>query len=143
MQEKQETVYVVAGSDAEDHLARRFPHKQAKQVGSGLRPRSIEQFLSGLPLTFQRGKAGQLQAVYHFTFTGAEQKQATITIRDGALCVEVGHHGDANLRVTADTSTWLGFLAKERSLAWALLRRRIRIKGSPSLLAAFGKCFPV
>lgn len=44
--------------------------------------------------------------------------------------------------VTADSETWLGFLAKERSLLWALLRRRIRIKGSPKLLAAFGKCFP-
>jgi len=50
--------------------------------------------------------------------------------------------GEADLRVTADSETWLGFLAKERSLLWALLRRRIRIKGSPKLLVAFGKCFP-
>ena len=27
-------------------------------------------------------------------------------------------------------------------LLWALLRRRVRIKGSPKLLVAFGKCFP-
>jgi hypothetical protein len=47
-----------------------------------------------------------------------------------------------DLRVTADSETWLGFLAKERSLLWALLRRKIRIKGSPRLLVAFGKCFP-
>ena len=40
------------------------------------------------------------------------------------------------------TETWLGILAKERSLLWALLRRRIRIKGSPRLLVAFGKSFP-
>jgi hypothetical protein len=46
------------------------------------------------------------------------------------------------LHVTADTETWLGFLAKERSLLWAILRRKIRIKGSPRLLVAFGKCFP-
>ena len=44
--------------------------------------------------------------------------------------------------VTADSETWLGFIAKERSLLWALLRRKIRIKGSPKLLIAFGKCFP-
>jgi hypothetical protein len=36
----------------------------------------------------------------------------------------------------------MNILAKERSLLWALLRRKIRIKGSPSLLVAFGKCFP-
>src|SRR6185295_453106 len=57
LQEKEETVYVVAGSDAEDHVARRFPRKKAKRVGNGLRPRSIQRFLSGLRLTFQPVKA--------------------------------------------------------------------------------------
>jgi hypothetical protein len=46
------------------------------------------------------------------------------------------------MQVTADSRTWLGFLAKERNLGWALLRRKIRLKGSPRLLLAFGKCFP-
>jgi alkyl sulfatase BDS1-like metallo-beta-lactamase superfamily hydrolase len=142
LQEKEETVYVVAGSDAEDHVARRFPHKTAKRVSNGLRPRSIERFLSRLPLTFQPGKAEGLQAVYHFSFTGMEEKRATITIRQGTLQVQDGHQGEPDLRVVADSETWLGFLRKERSLLWALLLRRIRIKGSPKLLVAFGKCFP-
>jgi ferredoxin len=142
LQEKEETVYVVAGSDAEDHVARRFPSKKTKRVGNGLRPGSVGRFLSGLRLTFQPGKAAKLNAVYHFTFTGAEQKQATVTICEGTLDVEDGHRGTADLHVTADSQTWLGFLAKERSLVWALLRRKIRIKGSPKLLLAFGKCFP-
>src|SRR5262249_19647307 len=142
LQEKQETIYVVAGSDAEEHVARRFPHKTAKRVGNGLRVGSIPAFLRGLALTFQRGKAAELNAVYHFTFTGQEEVQATVSIRDGVLQVQDGHQGEADLRVTADSKTWLGFLAKERSLLWALLRRSIRIKGSPKLLLAFGKCFP-
>ncbi len=142
LQEKEETVYVVTGSDAEEHVARRFPLKTIKRVGNGLRTRSIQRFLSGLPLTFQRGQAAKLNAVYHFTFTGKEAKQATVTIRDGTLQVQDGHHGEADLRVSADSAAWLGFLAKERSLLWALLRRKIRIKGSPRLLVAFGKCFP-
>jgi hypothetical protein len=142
LQEKEETVYVVAGSDAEDHVARRFPHKKAKRVGNGLRVRSIPAFLRGLALTFQPGKAANLNAVYHFTFTGKEEKQATVAIRNGTLQVQDGHQGDADLHVTADSETWLGFLAKERGLLMALLRRRIRIKGSPKLLVAFGKCFP-
>jgi alkyl sulfatase BDS1-like metallo-beta-lactamase superfamily hydrolase len=142
LQEKHETVYVVPGSDAEEHVARRFPLKTIKRVSNGLRPRSVQGFLAGLRLTFQPGKAAGLNAVYHFTFTGKEEKQATVTIRDGTLQVQDGHQGQADLRVTADSETWLGFLAKERSLLWALLRRRIRIKGSPRLLVAFGKCFP-
>ena len=46
------------------------------------------------------------------------------------------------MRVIADSETWLGFLAKERSLLWALVRRKIRLRGSPRLLLAFDKCFP-
>jgi ferredoxin len=140
--EREETVYVIAGSDAEEHVPRRFPRKKVKRVGSGIRANSITGFLFGLKLLFQPGKAAGLNAVYHFTFTGAEPKEATVTIRDGAMEVQEGHHGEPDLRVTADGATWLGFLAKERSLLWALLRRRIRIQGSPKLLVAFGKCFP-
>jgi hypothetical protein len=47
-----------------------------------------------------------------------------------------------DLRVTADSQWWLGFLAKERSLLWGLLRRKLRLKGFPRLLLAFGRCFP-
>jgi ferredoxin len=142
LQDKEETIYVVPGSDAEEHVARRFPHKKTKPVHNGLRPQSIQRFLFGLRLTFQRGQAAKLDAVYHFTFTGKEEKKATVTIRERTLEVQDGHEGKADLQVTADSETWLGFLAKERSLLWALLRRKIRIKGSPKLLVAFGKCFP-
>jgi ferredoxin len=140
--EKEETIYVIAGSDAEAYAPQRFPKKNVKQVGSGIRPRSIDGFLFGLTLTFQPGKAANLHAIYHFTFTGKEEKQATVTIRDDTWQVQDGHQGEANLLVTADSDTWLSFLAKERSLLWALLRRKIRIKGSPRLLVAFGTCFP-
>jgi alkyl sulfatase BDS1-like metallo-beta-lactamase superfamily hydrolase len=142
LQEKSETIYVVAGSDAEEHVTRRFPNKSAKRVSHGLRPQTIDGFLAGLPLTFQPGKAVRLHAVYHFTFTGPDERHATVTIRAGLLQVRDGHVGEADLRVTADSQTWLGFVRKERSLLWALLRRRIRIKGSPRLLIAFGRCFP-
>jgi ferredoxin len=141
LQDKVETVYAVPGSDAEEHVARRFPHKKVKRVGNGLRPRSIPRFLAGLPLTFQRGRAAHLNAVYQFTFTGKEEQLATVKIREGALEVQDGHQGEPDLRVTADSETWLGFLAKERSLLWALFCRRIRLHGSPRLLVAFGKCF--
>jgi len=143
LQDKEETVYVVPKSDADEYVAHRFPHKQIKRVGNGLnRLRSIQSFLNGMPLTFQRNQSKGLSATYHFNFTGAEEKRATVTIRGQKLEVTAGHNGKADIVITADTQTWLGFLAKERNLVWALLRRKIRIKGSPKLLLAFGKCFP-
>lgn len=142
LQEKEETVYVVPGSDAADYVPRRFPHKPVKFVGNGLRPQSIRGFLAALPWVFQREQSKGLDAVYHFTFTGDEQSKATVTIRNKTIKVEDGHNGKPDLRVTADSRTWLRFLAKETSIVTALLTFRVRMLGDPRLLLAFGKCFP-
>jgi len=141
LQAKQERIYVVPGSDAEAHVVKRFPHKQIKHVAGSLRPRSIQGFLDGLPLVFQRNRAEGLAATFHFSFIGEEPKQATVIIRNKTLAVHEGHLGKADLHVRADSRTWLRFLAKDRGLLWALLTRKIRLKGSPRLLVAFGKCF--
>jgi hypothetical protein len=142
LQDKVEDVYVIPGSDAAEHVARRFPHKTPRHVRGNLHPKSIGSFLKYLYVQFQPGQAKGLSAAYHFTFTGSEQREATIRIHDRKLTVEEGHHGPADLKVTADSKTWLGFLAREKSLAWALLTLRIRLRGSPLLLVKFGKCFP-
>ena len=142
LQDKEETVYVTPGSDAETYVTRRFPHKKPKRIGNGLRTRTIKAFLIGLRLVFQRNQSEGLDATYHFTFTGEEECRATVTIRNKTIDVQDGHTGAPNIRVSADSRTWLGVVAKERSLVWALIRRKIRIKGSPKLLMAFGKCFP-
>ncbi|MDZ7995325.1 MAG: SCP2 sterol-binding domain-containing protein [Nostoc sp. EfeVER01] len=142
LQDKEETIYVVPGSDAQDYVARRFPHKKVKQVSNSLRPNSIQGFLSGLPLVFQRNQSVGLDAIYHFTFTGKEQCQATVIIKDKTIQVENSHIGTANIHISADSYTWLQFLAKEQNIVWALIRRKIRVRGSLRLLQAFGKCFP-
>ena len=142
LQEKPETLYVVPGSDAEAYAARRFPAKAVKRIHNGLRPGSIRSFLEALPRVFQRHRSEGLSATYHFAFTGDEPAEATVVIRDKTVRVEPGHVGAPDLKVTADGLAWLGFVRKERSLAWALIRRRIRLKGSPRLLVAFGECFP-
>jgi dihydrofolate reductase len=72
-------------------------------------------------------------------FNGIKQR-ATITISNQTLTITDNHVGNADLQITADSDTWLGFVAKERNLIWALLRRKVRLKGSPRLLQAFAKC---
>ncbi|MCC7373760.1 MAG: 4Fe-4S ferredoxin [Verrucomicrobiales bacterium] len=142
LQEKVEAVFVLGGSDAEAHARRRFPHKEIRRVRNSLRPRSIATFLHGLRNTFQRGAAGDLAATYHFRFTGSESIEATVVIREGTLGVLAGRVGRADLSLTADAGTWLGFLAGERSLVWAVLRGRVRWRGNPRWLLAFQRCFP-
>ena len=141
LQQKEEAIYVVPGSDAEEYAARKYPHKSLRRVG-GVRPTSVKGFLGGMRIMFQRGQSKGLDAVYHFTFTGSDTATATVTIRDQALDVRDGLHGEADCAVTADADTWVGFLRKERNIVWAILRRRVRVKGPLKLLKAFGACFP-
>lgn len=142
MHAKQETVYVVPGSDADAYVTSRFPHKKLKRVSNGLRPNSVTMFLKSLPIVFQRGQAEGLNATFHFTFTGDENCKGTVIIRDKTLTVQEDLIGDPDLHVTADSRTWIKFLAKETSLPWALVSRKIRVKGSPKLMMAFARCFP-
>jgi putative sterol carrier protein len=95
-----------------------------------------------MPLAFQRHAAGKLDATYHFVFTGNEPAVATVTVRDGKLTVENELVGEPNIKVIADSETWLGFLGGERNLFWALLTRRVRVRGNPKWLLAFKRCFP-
>ncbi len=142
LQRKKETIFVVPGSDAETYVAKRFPNKAIKHVGNSLRPRSIQGFLDGLPLVFQRKKSKGLSATYYFTFTGQETEQTTVHIRNHTLQVLKGHHGTVDFHLTTDSQTWLGFLVKERNLLWALLTRNIRVKDSLKFLKTFARCFP-
>lgn len=141
LQQKEEVVHVVAGSDAEAHVARAFPHKTAKRV-AGLRPSTIRGFLDGMKVVFQSGQSKGIDAVYHFVFTGAETAEATVTIRGQSLDVRPGLVGAADCTIRADATTWLGFLRKERSITWGILRRKVRVSGGLSRLRDFGRCFP-
>ena len=93
-------------------------------------------------VSFQRHAAGKLDATYHFVFTGNEPAEATVAVHEGKLSVEDGLLNKPSLKIIADSETWLGILAGERSLLWALITRRVRLQGNPKWLLAFKRCFP-
>jgi len=141
LQQKTETVYVLPGSDAESHVLRTFPHKKIKRVGNGIRPPSVAGFVAVMPRAFQRHQSAGLDATYHFTFTGNEQVEATVIIKDKTINVQRGHTGIPDVRVQADATTWLRVLHKESSMIKEIIFRRIRVKGPMKLFKAFGRCF--
>ena len=140
-QQKAETVYVLPGSDAESHVLRAFPHKRVKRVGNGISPPSVAFFLASMPIAFQRHQADGLNATYHFTFSGSEEAEATVVIKDKSIKIEKGHAGVPDVRVHADAKTWLRVLHKETSMIKQIILRKIRVKGPLNLFKAFGKCF--
>jgi Fe-S-cluster-containing hydrogenase component 2 len=142
LQDKVETVYVIPGSDAESHTAKRFPHKRVKRVRNSLVPISIEGFKVGLPLVFQPNRAIGASVVYHFQFTGREVARFTVIVADRACEIHDGSIGQPDLRVEADSDSWIGFLRKERKALLAILTGKIRVRGDIRLLLKFARCFP-
>jgi Fe-S-cluster-containing hydrogenase component 2 len=140
--DREEPVYAVAGSDAEAHARKRFPHKKLRLVRSSLRPSSARAMFRSLPLTFQRGPAKGWRARYHFDLTGEGAVQATVEIDDGRLTVRDGLVGDADLRVSTDASLWIDIVTHRRSPVLATLTGRLRARGDRRLLARFAACFP-
>lgn len=142
LQKKVEPVFVVSGSDAEDHARKRYPHKRIVRVNNGLRARSIKTFLEFMPRVFQKNQSNGLEATYHFIFTGKEEIRATVLIRDKTIQVTEGLKGAADFEMIADSQTWLQVLAKEKHPIMAIFSRKVRTRGSVKYLIAFRKCFP-
>ncbi len=148
LQEKVETVYVVPGSDAEKHALRRFPHKPVRRVSNGMRPVSIEGFLRGLPLSFQRDAAAEVELLrVHFVFTSADEQAdkqsivATVEIERGKLRVHRELVGEPTVRVECDAKAWLGLLSGERKMLALLLSRKLKVKGPPEAMRRFQSLF--
>src|SRR5581483_4382887 len=95
LQERAEPVYVIEGSDAAAIARRKFKNKTVKPVSGGLRPRTIDGLLTFMPFVFQPNQSRGLDATFHFIFTGAEERKATITIRNRTLDIKDGLHGRA------------------------------------------------
>jgi ferredoxin len=141
--EREETIYVVAGSDAEAHVRRRFPHKRVQRIRSSLRPSRPQDFFGALRRIFQRGPAKGWAATFHFDLTGREAVRGTVRIDDGELEVQPGVlAGSPDLLVRADGQLWLDIVSGRRNPVWAVLRRRLRITGDRRLLDRFAACFP-
>ncbi len=142
LQRKEEPLYVVKGSDAEAFARRRFPHKQLRHVHNGLRPQSAAGFVRSMPLVFQSARAEGLEATLHFRFSGREPLDATARVSGGALEVEEGLHGEADLEVSVDGDLWVQIATGERSPMLSVLMGRLKLRGDRSLLPRFAACFP-
>lgn len=148
LQQNNETLYVVPGTDAEAYAKKRYPHKPLNYVQSGLRPQSVQGFLRGMHMVFQRSQAKKESFRIHFTFRNDPEAKgastdATVAVHHGKLQVRPGHSETADLKVSVDANWWIHFLGKERNLVFGLLTGRLRLKGGPKPLQKLQKLCPV
>jgi len=137
--DKEEPVYVIADTGAEE-TAKKNPAKEIRYARNTIRPVSIASFLLGVKLAFVPERAKGLNLTLHFDFPGKENVAATIGISDGRIEVHEGHVGEADLKVTADSETWVKMLNEEVSLFRALITRKLKLRGNPARMKEFKNC---
>jgi epoxyqueuosine reductase QueG len=139
LKRKPEPVYVIAETRAEK-TAKGNDSKEVRYVRNTIRPTSVKTFLSGAGLLFNSEKAKGLGLTLHFEFSGREHKSATIAIANGRLNVNEGISGSADLRIRADSETWVQIVNEEVSPLKALVSGKLRLKGNPAHLKKFKAC---
>ncbi len=141
LQQKEEIIYATPTSDAVAFVEKRYPHKKVKLVKGGLQPQSITGFIWGSQISFQREQSKGLNAIFHFEFTGEEIGQYTFSIADKKLTVEEGLHHTPNILIQVDSEAWINLLNNRLNPIWAVLSRKLKIKGERRLLFQFQRCF--
>jgi alkyl sulfatase BDS1-like metallo-beta-lactamase superfamily hydrolase len=139
LRRKAEPVYVISETRAEK-IAKANNSKDVRYVRNTIRPTSVKTFLSGAGLLFNPEKAQGLSLTLHFEFSGKEQRNATINIANGKLEVREEMSGNADLRIRADSETWVNIVNEEVSPIKALLTGNLKLKGNPAHLNKFKSC---
>jgi len=142
LQQTAETIYVLPNSDAETLVPSRFPAKTVKQVRWNVGANDIFSYLFNITLTFQRRKAGDLNATYHLQLTGDMPLEATITIAKRRIEIEFGLTGEPDLTIEATSETWMGAFEQGFELESAIKTGNIKLEGPHDLFHRLATCFP-
>ncbi|MCE7999079.1 MAG: 4Fe-4S ferredoxin [Rhodobiaceae bacterium] len=142
LQETAETIYVLPNSDAEKLVPSRFPAKTVKQVRWNVGAKDIFSYLFNITLTFQRRKAGNLNATYHLRLTGDMPLEATITIASRRIEIEFGLTGEPDLTIETSADVWMGALESSFDLESAIKEGRMKLDGPEETFRRLAACFP-
>ncbi|AEG51470.1 4Fe-4S ferredoxin iron-sulfur binding domain-containing protein [Sphingobium chlorophenolicum L-1] len=141
--DKEEVLYVIKGTDADESVPRKFPHKQIKHVRAGRITTSIGGHLFSLRLSFQRGAARALDLTSHWTFEDKKEHHATIRVAGKLLEIDDRRHaGDADFKVWVKTDRWFDYLNLLCELDELFEEGSIRLDGDREKLDAYLACFP-
>lgn len=136
-------VYVLPGSDAQVHAGKLFPPERVKLVASGTRPTDVRNFIRSLSLAFQPGRAIDVNSCFHFIFSGNEPFEATVVVAGSSLDVREELWGTADLTIMSRDVDWISILHGELNPVWAVVTRKLKLKGNKSLMKDFMSCIPI
>lgn len=102
---------------------------------------TIEDIFANIPGAFLPEKAGDMNKVVQFVFSGKEAGEWTVIIRDGKAEVKKGLHETANLTFKANSQDYLDLMSGKLKPMAAVMTGKVKIIGDQALAQKFATLF--
>ncbi|GLY07204.1 MULTISPECIES: SCP2 sterol-binding domain-containing protein [Actinoplanes] len=128
-------------------LVKSTPDSKISEVmASDLRPKILDEVFNRMPSLFRAEKAGNTQAVIHWTITGGPAGSSDTyetVIENGACTVTNQPVREPKLHMTMDSLTFLKTITGEGNPMMLFMTGKIKAKGDLSLAASIAKLFDI
>jgi len=139
LKHKREPIYVRSGSHAE-HVALRNTSKDLRYVDFRAGLAGVDNFLVGLQHMFDATQAPDARPRLHLRFTGANPREATVTVDNGRLTVEDGLVGSADVTLTGEDHRWISLLNRALAGGGTGDLAGLTVDGDPGAFVEFLEC---
>lgn len=106
-------------------------------------PLTVADLMSKMPGAFQPEKAGPIDAVIQFKFTGAEAGDWFATIKDGVCTTAQGVHSSPKMTLTADSSDYVKIFTGELDGMQAFMQGKLKLAGDLNLAMKLTQMFKI
>jgi putative sterol carrier protein len=106
-------------------------------------PLTITDLMSKMPGAFLPEKAGPIDAVIQFKFTGEEAGDWFAAIKDGACTTEEGIHPNPKMTLTADSNDYVKIFTGELDGMQAFMQGKIKLAGDLNLAMKLTQMFKI
>jgi len=102
---------------------------------------TIEEMMNRMPYAFLPEKAGDVDAVIQFHFTGEEAGDWIVRIGDGQCEVERGETDEATMTLTADSQDYKDIIFGKLDPMTAFMQQKVKLKGNLNMALGLTKFF--
>jgi putative sterol carrier protein len=106
-------------------------------------PLTIADLMSKMPEAFLPEKAGPIDAVIQFKFTGDEPGDWFAAIKDGACTTEQGVYENPKMTLTADSSDYVKIFTGELDGMQAFMQGKLKLAGDLNLAMKLTQMFKI
>lgn len=104
-------------------------------------PLALKDLFDRMPDAFLPEKAGDLDAVIQFKFSGDEASNWIVTIKDKTCTAKEGVHDSPTMTFEADSEDYKDIVTGKQNAMNAFMQGKVKLKGDLNLAMKFAEIF--